>query len=253
LQEKPWFGDCFEFHARANYEYNYFNKVDHAIPQLSTTFQTHVLGAGIDLTAPETWNYEMEIEFADTSSVSWGYRSFALQVRKLWLDDVCCDPISLSTGLVYRDASSRMRKALSTPYHGRGNFEFHTAIGKEWGVGPYWYFRVFGLAAVGQATQGSPWLRGDLFFWGNFRNCHQWRLYAKSYFGLGSKRDVFIEDFDGWGKIGHHSVDLGASYRFRLGLYGTLRFDYVRRIYARSYPEKVNFFVFTFRFPFSVF
>ncbi|NGX27039.1 MAG: hypothetical protein K940chlam6_00966 [Chlamydiae bacterium] len=253
LEEKPWFGDCFEFHFYPLYEYNFFNKVSNAIPSQKGTFNTHVLAFGLDVTAPETWNFEAELEFADTTPVSFGYRSFALQARKLWLDDVCGDPISLTTGFVYRDASTRMRKALSTPYHARGNFELNTAIGKECSQGCYWTFRTFAVAAIGQGTEGSPWLRGDLYFWWNICDCHQFRLFAKSYWGLGNRKIVPLDDFKNWARIGHQSIDLGASYRYSLGIYGWLRFDYLFRVYGRSYPEYVNFFIFSLDLPFCVF
>lgn len=252
LEKDPWFTDFLEFQFRPSYEYNFFHKIDNSSRPLKKTIHTHVVGAGLEVTAPETWNWEMEIEFADTESASWGYRSFALQIRKLWLDDVCGDPVSLSSGIVYRDASSRFLKAFSTPYHARGNFELHTAMGKEWSQDCYWRFRIFALGAVGQGTHGAPWLRGDLTLWGNFQDRQQVSLYAKSYFGLGSKTTVPIDHFHGWANIGHHSVDLGGSYRVQFGIYGALRFDYLYRIYARSYPEGVNFFILSYQFPFSV-
>ncbi len=253
LEERPWYGELLEFDFLAQYEYNFFTKVDNASPQIDRTHFAHVLGFRLDVTVPETWNWEVELEFADTTDASMGYRSFAIQARKLWLDDVCGDCVSLSSGLVYRDASARLRKDLSTPYHARANFEFHTSIGKEWSCGPCWTFRTYATGAIGQGTQGSPWLRGDLFLWWNLQNCHEFRLYATSYFGLGGKTIVDTDDFKGWSRIGHHSIDLGGSYRYSFGMYGSLRFDYLHRVYARSYPEHVNFFVFTFEFPFSIF
>lgn len=253
LEEAPWYGDVFQFDVRAGYEYNFFKKVNRASPQLHSTFNTHVFGASLDLTAPDTWNWETELEFADTTTVSTGYRSFALQVRKLWLNDVACDPISLSTGFVYRDASSRMRKALSTPYHARGNFELHAAIGKEWSRCCDWIFRSYVVAAIGQGTRGSPWLRGDLYFWWNIEDCHQFYLYGRSYFGLGNQKTVPVDNFRGWSHIGHQSIDLGIGYRYFFGIYGILRFDYLYRVYARSYPERVNFFEFTYELPFCCF
>ncbi len=253
LEEAPWYGEVFEFNFLANYEYNFFKKVSHGHPQRHSTYNTNVFGAALDLTAPDTWNWEAEIEFANTTNVSTGYRSFALQVRKLWLDDVACDPISLSTGFVYRDASTHLRKALSTPYHARANFEFHTAIGKEWSRCYYWFFRTYAVAAIGQGTKGSPWLRADLCLWWNIEDCHQFYLYGRSYFGLGSRTEVPLDDFHGWSHIGHQSIDLGISYRRFFGIYGNLRFDYLYRVYARSYPERVNFFLFTYELPFSCF
>lgn len=253
LEEKPWFGNFLQFDFRSSYAYSFFPKVNDALVQLEHTFHNHVFNFGLMLTAPETWNWEVELEISDSTQVSWGYRSFAVQGRKLWLDDVCGDPVSLATGLVYRNVPGRMLHDVSTPYHAKANFEFNIALGKEWSDGPYWYFRVYGFGAVGQATKGSPWLRGDLFFWGNYCNCHQWYLYGRSYFGLGHRKVVDIDDFNGWADFAHQSIDLGIGYRYIMGIYGSLRFDYLRRVYAKSYPEQVNFFVVTYQLPFCPF
>lgn len=253
LEEKPWFGNFLEFEFRAEYNYNFFNKVQEGVPQLTSIFQTHEVAFDLELTAPEDWSWEMELEFADTSTVSWGYRSFALQARKLWLDDVCGDCLSLATGAIYRHVSSRMLKALSTPYHGTNNLELNASFGREWSCGCYWYFRIYGFFAVGQANRGFPWLRGDLFFWANYEDCHQFRLYGQSYWGLGHRRIVNLDRFRGFAKIGHQSIDLGASYRYMMGICGSLQFDYLHRVYARSYPEHVNFFIFTYKLPFCPF
>lgn len=253
LQEKPWFGDLCEFHFRPQYEYNFFDEVSNALPPQEGTFNTHVATLGFDTTIPDTWSYELELELAQARGFSFGYRSFALQVRKLWFDDVCGDFLSLSTGLIYRDASTKFRKALSTPYHARANFEFHTAIGKEWSKGCDWIFRIYGVGAVGLGTKGSPWLRGDLFLWWNYHDCHQLLIYGQSYFGLGNQKIVPLDSFRGWGRIHHQSIDLGIGYRFHFGIYGWLRFDYLYRVYALSYPEKVNFFIISFDFPFCPF
>lgn len=253
LQQKPWFGDLSEFYLKPFYEYQFFDEVDNAKSQLPGKFQTHLLGFSFDLTAPDTWNYEIELECADTTSVSWGYRSFALQVRKLWLDDVCGDLISLTTGLSIRDASNRMRRALSTPYHSRVNFELQTVFGKEWSRSCFWMFRTYGVIAVGQGTSGSPWLKGDLYLGYNHCDIHQFELYGKSYWGFGSLSSVSTSHFKGWQNTRHQSIDLGASYACTFDCYGKLRLDYQHRVYALSYPEHANIFTLSYELPFSIF
>jgi len=253
LEQDPWFGHCFEFIFRADYSYDFFSKIDHSTRFLDKTQHTHVFGTELELTAPDTWNWQLELELATTTPVSFGYRSFALQVEKLWFDDVCGDPFSLTTGFVYRDVSSRFLRAHSTPYHARANFELFSAIAKEWSHGHCWYFRTFALGAVGQASRGAPWVRGDLTFWGNYCDKHQVRLYVKSYFGFGSNESVSINHFSGWANIRHKSVDTGGSYSYHTSIYGSFRFDYVHRLYAKSYPEHVNFFQLTYELPFCPF
>lgn len=252
LQEQPWLDQLLEFHFVPSYNYSIFSEVDRGVPPLDGNFSTHVLAGNLFVTAPETWQFQTELEVADTTSVSWGYRSFALEVRKQWFDDICGDFLSVTTGLTYRDASTRMRKALSTPYHARANFELNCSIGKEWSLGPYWVFRTFGFIGIGQGTEGYPWLIGNLYLWWNVCNQHQFRLYSQTYWGLGDRKTVPTIAFPGWSKINHQSIDLGIGYRYHAGMYGFLRLDYLLSIYAKSYPEWVNSFMISWDFPFSV-
>ncbi|MDE3046793.1 MAG: hypothetical protein KGI83_00410 [Verrucomicrobiota bacterium] len=60
-----------------------------------------------------------------------------------------------------------------------------------------------------------------------------------------------IDHFHGYVKIRYKSIDVGVRYGYRLGVYGTLRFAYVRRVLAKSYPQQVNSFIFSYLLPFS--
>lgn len=253
LEERPWFGQMLEFYFRPQYSYSFFDEVDHASVPLTSTHHQHLLNFNLETSVPDTWDYQIELNFADATPISWYYRSFAIQVTKLWLDDVCGDPVSLTTGLSYRDSSSRLRRSLFTPFHARANFELHTSVGKEWSQRCDWIFRTYATFAIGQGTKGSPWLRGDLFLWYNLCDTHRFRLYAKSYFGLGSQTLVPTDNFQGWGEIRHQSIDLGVSYEYAFTCWGSLRFDYLHTVYAKSYLEHVNAFWFTYELPFCVF
>lgn len=253
LEEKPWFGNCFEFLFSPSYEYNFFDRVNNAVPQLRNTYNTQVVDVNFNVTAPEIWNWEADFEFACPTGQSYGYRSSAYQIRRLWMDDVCGDPVSFTTGFVYRNNFRQKLKALSTPYHSPNNFELNAAVGKEWSHGCFWYFRTFGKFGIGQGTTGSPWITLNYYLWGNICNRHQMRLYLLSYFGLGQQHIVHTKHFRGWSKIQHQSLDIGFSYCYDFDYWGSLRFDYARRVYAKSYPEMVNTFLFTFEIPFCPF
>ena len=54
-----------------------------------------------------------------------------------------------------------------------------------------------------------------------------------------------------YAKIREKAIDLGFRYGYRLGVYGTLRFTYFRRVLARSCPAEVNAFIFSYLLPFS--
>lgn len=252
FEEKPWFGQFCEFNWRAQYSYSFFDKVDRALTQLPSTSHDHLVATGLQLTAPETWNWQLEMDFFNSPRSDWGWRSAAFSARKLFCDDVCGDPISLTGGLTIRAVSKRMLKDVSVPFHARGNFELHTALGKEWSKGCTWQWRIWGLGALGMGTRGLPWVRTDLYFLGNWCDRHQWRLFARGYFGLGRKDHVDIQDFNGYGNIAHRSIDLGGSWKILCGIWGSLRFDYSHRVFARAFPEHLNAFTITYDLPFSV-
>jgi hypothetical protein len=254
LEEEPWFGDMCQLQAKASYAYSFFRKVNHGIPQLKKTWHDHLLTLGLEARFPERWSWEIQLEGDATTRRSFGYSSVAAQGRYLWLDDIAGDPVSLVTGLTLREVSTRSLKQLSTPYHGRFSAEGHLAIGKEWTKDCLWHTGLFAFGSIGVPNQGALFGRANLFYLGNYCDKIQWRLFALGYFGAGHRREVPTRHFHGYSKIAHRSIDGGAGVSAALGCggeYGFLYFDYLYRFYARSYPEKVNCFIFSYELPFS--
>lgn len=252
LEEKPWFGNCFELEGRASYAYSYFEKINHGVPQLKKSWHDNLLTLDLGTVVPENWSWEAEIQGDATTRRSFGYSSAAVQGRYLWLDDLCGDPVSLSFGVSLRETGGKSLKQFSTPYHSRFCSEFHTAVGKEWDDGRSWRTRVYGLGAIGFGNSGSGWWRANFFYMQNFCDKVHLNVYLLSYFGMGDKKRVNTHDFHGWKHIAHRSLDLGLGLRYLIRPWGSLSFDYLRRVAARSYPEQVNFFVFTYELPFSL-
>lgn len=252
LEEQPWFGNICELDAKATYTYSFFKKVNHGVPQLKKTWHDNLLTLNLGTTLPENWNWEFELQGDATTRRSFNYSSFAAQGRYLILNDVEGDPISLSFGGTLRQVAGQSLHQLSTPYHARFDAELHAAIGKEWCNPPNWTTRLYAFGAVGQGNQGATWYRSDFFYMGNYCDKVQWRLFLLGYFGMGHHERVNTKHFQSWGKIAHRSLDLGAGLRFLFYPWGSFRFDYARRIFARSYPENVNFFIFSYELPFSL-
>ena len=250
LEEKPWFGNMCEFNWRAEYGYSFYDKVDRARVQLQKTSHDHLAATGLGVTIPDDWNWQVEVDFFSSPRTSFNWRSFAISARKRFLDDLCYDPISLTAGVTMRAVSRRMLEDVSVPFHSRGDFELHTALGKEWSQGPYWQWRIWGLGAVGIGIKGLPWFRTGLYFMGNWCDRLKWRLFGRGYFGTGRREHVSIQNFNGWGNLHHQSIDLGASIKVLFGTWGTLRFGYMRRVFAHVFPEDVNFFTVTYKLPF---
>lgn len=253
LEVSPWFGNIWEFNFQSDYTYYRFSHVQNGHPKIKHAWNNQLLNFSIEVPLKETFDVELEIEFTDTPKESWGFRSFAGQFRYLFLDDVAGDPVSLMAGINIRGVSQRALRDITTPYHAAANFELNVAAGKEWSQMQYWKIRSFAFGALGIANRGSLWIRGLAAFEGNYKDNHQYQLFANSYWGFGSNRDVNIDHFHGYARIHHQSIDLGAGYSYLFDIWGALNFTYTFRVFAHSFPEYVNFFALSYRLPFSFF
>lgn len=253
LYVDPWFGDIYEFNFRTNYTYSRYSHVQNSRPQLKSPSNDQRFAFSLEMPPSDKFDVEFEIEFVDTPRQSWGLRSYAGQFRFLMLNDVEGDPISLTAGVNVRGVSRNSLRDVSSPYHSNTNFELNSAVGKEWSYRKYWTMRAFGFAGVGIANHGSPWLRTLAAFEGNVVDKHQYQVFTESYWGFGSQHRVNVDDFHGYAKIHHQSIDVGAGYSYLFDVWGSINFTYAFRVYARSFPEYVNFFALTYNLPFSFF
>jgi hypothetical protein len=180
------------------------------------------------------------------------FRSVALQARYLWLDDIIGDRVSFATGANGRFTNTASLHDVSCPSHGNFDFEFNFSLGKEFDVSDWWAWRLWFFGAVGHANRGSPWVRGIAAVETNYDDQHKFALLALGSNGYGRHTTVLVDDFDGYAKIRQKSIDLAIRYGYRVGVWGTLRFEYQRRLLAKSCPEQVNAFIFSYLLPFSL-
>jgi len=251
LEKQPWFGDVYEFHLHTGYTYSFFRKVEGAINQLNKTSNDHLLFSDLEFSMSPYWSIDTDLEFTDTPRQSFSFRSYGLQARYLWFDDIVGDPITLATGANGRFVSPRSLKDVSCPYHGNVDFQVNLSIGKEFDQGGCWRYRLWGFGTIGIANIGSPWVGGRLALEGNFLDKHKWGIFLIGGHGYGRKTSINISSFKGYGKVRYKFVDIACRYGFRLGVWGTLRFEYQRRLLAKLYPEKVNYFTISYLLPFS--
>jgi hypothetical protein len=259
LEMKPWFPTPWEFQLQTAFTYSRYRHVQDARKQLTHPSNDYLITFDLgvvpmfSLYAQGNLDLEVEVELAQTPRQNFGLRSAALQARYLWLDDILGDFASVTTGLILRGATHASLRDVSSPYHAYANAELNSAIGKEWDQGPFWHVRTFALAGVGMAEQGSPWVRGHYALQINQREKFRYEIFTDGYFGFGHKRRINVDHFKGYAHIHHQSIDVGARFAILFYLWGHLDFEYVRRVYARSFPEQVNFFTISYHLPFSLF
>lgn len=253
LDRLPWYCTVWEFTFTPTYTYSEYPRVQNGIPVHQAKSHDHVLGFDLGVSPAPTWQIDTEVEFADTPRQSMGLRSLALQARYLWLDDLLGDPVSLTTGAVIRGVTRHSIRDVSCPYHSYLNFEINAAVGREWDRGVDWRVRTFGGGSLGQANHGYPWLGVFGVFEGQFAHAHRLGLFLDGAMGFGHHKHVFINHFNGYASVAHRNIDAGLKYTYVFEVWGQLSLAYTRRLYARSFPENVNFFTISYMLPFSLF
>ncbi|MBN2479231.1 MAG: hypothetical protein JXA94_03300 [Parachlamydiales bacterium] len=251
LEKQPWFGDVYEFHFLSKYTFFRFSKVDSALIQPDNAFNDHLLHFNLSFAPTLQWSIDSDLEFIGTPRQDFGFRTVAFQARYLFKDDIIGDPVSFAMGGNFRVVSSDSLKDVSTLYHSDIDFEMNFALGKEFSHQDYWRFRIWGYAAAGIANKGSPWIRAKLSIEGNSKEERQWGLFAEAMRGYGRREYVDVYNFDGYAKIRQSNIDLGFSYGFLLGVWGTFSLEYKRTVLAKRSPQDVNFFSVIYLLPFS--
>jgi len=253
LEEKPWLGTVYEFTLDTGYSYNRFTRVEGATFQPHHPFNDHLLFFDLGFTIADSFDLQVEGEFVNTPVQSFSWRSFATQGRYRLLDDITGDFASVVLGLNLRFVSERSLRDVSAPYASRLDLELFGSIGKEWSKEGKWTSRSFVYTALGQGTNGLPWVRADIVYEHNWADRQRIDIFGLSNWGFGGKHRVDLEEFNGWGRYHHQAIDLGIGYSYVFDYWGKLRFSYAHRIYAKVFPEHVNFFMLSYHLPFSLF
>jgi len=246
-------GPVYGLELESGFSYSRFSKVEGASVQPKAPVNNRDILVDLGFTPFETIDVQFEGEFGQTDTINWALRSGAFQIRKWLLDDVSGeDSVSLTCGVNIRGAPRHFLRSTATPYASEFNAELTGSIGKEWSSGPYWTVRTYGFLAIGQGNRGYPWTRTLLVGQYNLYDTHRFTLFSEGDVGYGPKQHVDVNHFRGWGKYQHQSIDVGASYGIRLGVYGILTASYAYRVFAHNFPEHVNFCMLSYALPFSV-
>lgn len=252
LEVQPWFGDVYEFHFLGSYAYSRFRSFENASPPFHSLFQSHLAYLGLDFSPSPVWSVDGDIQFADTTAQSFNFRSIAFQGRYLWADDIVGDPVSFATGASFRITAPHSLRDISCPSHAQADFEFNFSLGKEFdAASESCRFRAWCFGAVGHANRGAPWVRAIAALEANWDDLHKWALFAEGINGYGRHIHVDVDHFFGYARVRQKAIDLGLRYGYRMGVWGTIRFEYVRRLLAKSCPQRVNTFAISYLLPFS--
>lgn len=249
----PWFTPIAEFRLRPSYSYRYYPDVDRAINPSHYSSHDHLIDLNLGVNFLPNWDFQIETDFSSTRKLSWGTQRLGLQLRYLLMDDVAGAPVSLTAGMQVFYVPTRNMRDPSSPYHAQGNLELGIAVGKEIAKVYDWQYRFYGFIGVGTGNRGYPYLRPLLSAAFKFHRHHKFEFNSEGYFGFGTRHEVDIRHLNGYAKIMHQSIDIGASYHYLFEIWGSLGIQYSYRVYARAFPKQASILKVEYMLPFSIF
>ena len=251
LEEQPWFYPPWQFHVKGIVDVNFFQSVDNGYNPFDYHSTNEQVTLGF-LVPFRKGDFEIELELENTSKYTFGVESAAFQMRRSILDDIVGDWISFDIGGNVRAVPGQRLSDVAVPYHNLWNFEFVTALGREWSKQGEWWLRSFVSAAVGQANRGYPWFKANFDIQGKAFNAYVVEAFFRSYFGIGHYTLINVDTFNnGYGMFKHQNVDVGITFSFLFKVMGKLKFLYAHRFYARTFPTDYNEFQLSWDVPFS--
>ncbi|MEM8727184.1 MAG: hypothetical protein AAGE99_00495 [Chlamydiota bacterium] len=247
----PWYSPIGEFRFRPTYSYRHYPSVSRGTSSYRS--HDHRLDLNFGVQFWPNWELQLESDFLHSRKRNRGTERVGLQLSHLFLDDVAGDPISLAVGLQGFYVPTRALRDVSVPYHAQGNLELGLTVGKEIDETYHWLSRFWGFFGLGIANRGMPWIRPLIAAEMKFRQRHVLKAFTSSYIGLGRYHQVNIDDFDGYAKTAHRSVDLSLSHTYLLRIWGNLSIEGSYRLYAHAFPKHAVTARITYHLPFSLF
>lgn len=246
----PWLAEPFASDVELAYQAQYYSSIANQVGS-NYSSPNHFVRSNLTMAFMDEWDLGAEVEFDKTRKKDFGFESIAARFRKQFYNDIAGDPITLTFGVNARVVPRGRLSDPSTPYHDVFNLEGNLTFGKEWSNYYSWTYRTYGFFALGQANQGSPWIRLDYHGLGQINEKWIWDLFLSSYWGTGRTQDVNVPLFKGYYNINHQSIDLGAKISREFGIWGRLNLMVSGRVYARSYPRNAPTFEISYTYPFS--
>ncbi len=242
LKNDPWIPPPFEFHSDVRYSYSYFPSVANAINPTNYSSFVNDLAFEINGSATPELFFELELEFDNSSKVSFDLLSVAPVVKYQIMNDLIGDPIAIIVGTYFRYVPENRLVDVATEYSGSYNFDFLVSIGKELEYSETILASTFAMFDVGIATVGMPWILADIVGKVLLYKHHELNMGVDGFFGFGLQDEVNIDNFNGYGNINHNSMDIKMGYGYKFSVWGELSFLYKRRVVAISAPSDTNFF-----------
>lgn len=248
---KPWFGNDYEAELRVTTLFQSYDSLQIPNYHPYAYFSNDTFTTLSAIYPFKRYSGEFEITGAHTHHQSHCIDNYRITGRYKWLDDIE-NRFSLVTSITLGEPMTRALNDVSSFHHGHIEGEACVSFGKKYGFpcSKNYIFRWWNVIGIGIAEEGSTWYRTDAAWEWNFRNRYQLRGFVNMLWGTG-KNNLNPHGFRGYGSIRHQSIDFGIRYAYTIVGWGTLNFQYARRVYAYNFPENTNLLLFEYYYPFG--
>lgn len=238
LDYEPWFSPLWEIETDVVYFFSHGQKVQSPKGDFSHLFNNHEFFSSLGTTITPSWNVAAEIGFVKIMDEKFLFEFIDLRARKLWLDDIDGDFITLTTNLSLLFTQKNILEQYEFPFHGYANAELQLGIGKEFLFthSLCWNWRLHSLLGIGIAERGCPWFHGVLGLDKTLSSQTTMRLIGEYLQGFGNNDLIPYEPFPGYGLIAHRSLSITAIYSYELGVFGNLNFIGFLTLYSKNFP-----------------
>ena len=241
LKNDPWIPPPYEFIAKGEYVFQYFPSVADAINPVNYDSYVNQLRMDLGASATSSLFFEAEVEFDNSSKVSFNLLSVAPAIKYQMLNDLTGDAMALLIGMYFRYVPENRLIDVATPYSGSYNFDFLASVGKEFDKEGKPVGRAYAMVDVGVATVGYPWFLADIVGEAIIKERNIIKMGVDGFFGLGTQNFVDVDNFNGYANLKHRSLNVKAGYGYKFPVWGELSAIYKRRVVAAAYPQNLNY------------
>ncbi len=257
----PWFTPLAEFNLRSSYSYRKdltpWPSRPHNQGQTlaqKKNFSDQLFGCNLGVRFLPNWDGQIETHFCERHK-SFYMQWIGAQVRRLIMNDVAGDPLSLTVG--GQISFVRPSHGVLDPYiprYPRFSAELGLSAGKEIATLYHWRCRGYAFLGLGihtfqlSALSLRPLLCGQI----KYGHQHQLEVFAQGYFDHGYDPQE-VRDQNRL-KKSHLCIDAGVGYSYLFEIWGSLGIRYTHRLYAKHIPSKhLKMLTVEYRLPFSIF
>ena len=250
---KPWLGNLFEFQLTGGYTFQHFSRIRTYPETIKRSTNMAYFDIDLGLVLLPTLNVGLNLGTQKAMGKNLYFDTAKVWGQYLIFDDIIGDPISMTLNLSLASTDTKVLGNLGKFHHGRFESVLSASIGREWAIGRIFTHRIWANIGIGGSTRSSLFGEEGLAWQINFIDRIRVGAFGTFNGGFGKKRLTTLSDFTGYRHTRYRAIDGGISLKYRWGIWGDLKLQFIRRFWGRSCPENGYSFQVIYHLPFSAF